>query len=161
MSGADLRDRSLVKSNLAGRDIRNADLRGTDLSGANLQRADLRGVQFNTPQPAWLRTLNWMLGQAKTAGGIAVGILLLLGSVALVFWIMRLVFNNFWIALTGGILTAIMALSVLWPLAGRLNLKTGDESRKRSTCLRKADLRGAQMDAKLRDFARRQGATID
>ncbi|MEN9222489.1 MAG: pentapeptide repeat-containing protein, partial [Thermostichus sp. BF3_bins_97] len=161
MAGADLRGQSFANQNLAGHDFRRADLRGADFSGANLQRADLRGSLFNTPQPSWLQALSWLFGRAKTLGGILTGLGGLLGSGILAFLIIRLTTCNLVYALGAALIALVVAGSVLWSVTGRVSLaQHAEEHSKRFTNLRKADLRGAQMDEKFREFARRQGATL-
>ncbi|MCJ2542777.1 serine/threonine-protein kinase [Thermostichus vulcanus] len=161
MAGADLRGQSFANQNLAGQDFRRADIRGADFSGANLQRADLRGILFNTPQPSWLQALSWLFGPAKTVGGIMAGLGGLLGSGILAFLIIRLTTGNLVYALGAALIAFVVAGSVLWSMTGRVSLAqhTAEEN-KRFTNLRKADLRGAQMDEKFRKFARRQGALL-
>ncbi|MGQ9837355.1 MAG: protein kinase domain-containing protein [Cyanobacteriota bacterium] len=160
-AGANLRGQSFANQNLAGQDFRNADLRGADFSGANLQRADLRGVLFNTPQPLWLQALSWLFGRAKTLGGIITGLGGLLGSGILAFLIIRIATSNLLYALGAALIAFVVAGSVLWSMTGQMSLtqRTAQEN-KRFTSFRKADLRGAQMDEKLRKFARKQGALL-
>lgn len=161
MVGADLRGQSFANQNLAGQDLRRADLRGADFSGANLQRADLRGILFNTPQPSWLQALSRLFGRAKTLGGIAAGLGGLLGSGLLAFLIIRLATGNLVYALGAALIALVVAGSVLWSMTGRVSLaQHTEETQKRFTSFRKADLRGAQMDEKFREFARRQGALL-
>jgi serine/threonine-protein kinase len=161
MAGADLRGQSFANQNLAGQDFRRADLRGADFSGANLQRADLRGILFNTPQPSWLQALSWLFGRAKTLGGIIAGLGGLLGAGVLAFLIIRITTGNLVYGLGAALIAFVVAGSVLWSMTGRVSLAqhTAEEN-KRFTSLRKADLRGAQMDEKFREFARRQGALL-
>ncbi|MEN9231779.1 MAG: protein kinase [Thermostichus sp. DG02_5_bins_236] len=161
MAGADLRGQSFANQNLAGQDLRRADLRGADFSGANLQRADLRGILFNTPQPSWLQALSWLFGRAKTLGGIMAGLGGLLGSGILAFLIIRLATGNLVYALGAALIAFVVAGSVLWSMTSRVSLAQHTaEANKRFTNFRKADLRGAQMDEKFREFARRQGALL-
>lgn len=162
LAGADLRGRSFANQNLAGQDLRRADLRGADLSGANLQRADLRGVLFNTPQPAWLRVLRWLFAGGKTLGGILTGLGGLLGSGILAFFLIHLTTGNLLYALGAAFIALVVAGSVLWSIAGQTSIAQHPvEESKRFTNFHKADLRGAQMDEKLRKFARRQGALLN
>jgi serine/threonine-protein kinase len=161
MAGADLRGQSFASQNLAGHDFRRADLRGADFSGANLQRADLRGILFNTPQPSWLQALSWLFGRAKTLGGILTGLGGLLGSGILAFLIIRLTTGNLVYALGAALIALVVAGSVIWSMTGRVSLaQHTEEHSKRFTNFHKADLRGAQMDEKFREFARRQGAIL-
>jgi serine/threonine protein kinase, bacterial len=162
LAGADLRGKSFANQNLAGYDLRRADLRGADFSGANLQGADLRGVRFNTPQPRWLRFLSRLLGSAKTLGGILAGLGGLLGSAGLGFLLVHLTTRNVAYALGAAGIAVAVASSVLWSVGSRASLLHQSEERgKRFTNFSKADLRGAQMDEKLRKFARRQGAILN
>jgi serine/threonine-protein kinase len=162
LAGADLRGQSFANRNLAGYDLRRADLRGADFSGANLQGADLRGVRFNTPQPRWLRFLSRLLGSAKTLGGILAGLGGLLGSAGLGFLLVHLTTRNVAYALGAAGIAVAVASSVLWSVGSRASLLHQSEERgKRFTNFSKADLRGAQMDEKLRKFARRQGAILN
>ncbi|MEN9202762.1 MAG: protein kinase [Thermostichus sp. DG02_2_bins_29] len=159
--GADLRGQCFANQNLAGQNLRGADLRGADFSGANLQRADLRGIRFNTPQPRWLQILRRLFGHAKTLGGILAGFGGLLGSGVLAFLLIRLTTGNLLYALGAALIAFVAAGSVLWSMAGRVSLAQNTiEESKRFTNFRKADLRGAKMDEKLREFARRQGALL-
>ena len=162
LAGSDLRGKSFANQNLAGYDLRRADLRGADFSGANLQGADLRGVRFNTPQPRWLRFLSRLLGSAKTLGGILAGLGGLLGSAGLGFLLVHLTTRNVAYALGAAGIAVAVASSVLWSVGSRASLLHQSEERgKRFTNFSKADLRGAQMDEKLRKFARRQGAILN
>ncbi|MFS8910594.1 protein kinase [Synechococcus sp. H60.3] len=161
LAGADLRGKSFANQNLAGYDLRCADLRGADFSGANLQGADLRGIRFNTPQPRWLRFLSRLLGSAKTLGGILAGLGGLLGAGSLAFLLVHLTTRNVVYALGAAGIALVVAGSVLWSAGGRTSLpRQAEEKGKRFTSFYKADLRGAQMDRKLREFARRQGAIV-
>jgi serine/threonine-protein kinase len=162
MAGADLRDRSFSNQNLSGRDLRRADLRGTDLSGANLQRSDLRGVVFNTPQPKWLRTFSWIFGKAKTLGQVLAGLAGLFIPAVIAFTLIYRFTAYFWLGGLGALGALLLAWSVLWSITGRVSLgRYHADHTKRYTSLRKADLRGAQMEEKLRHFARLQGAILD
>ncbi|MDX2270539.1 MAG: protein kinase [Cyanobacteriota bacterium] len=162
MAGADLRGKSFTNQNLSGRDMRRADIRGTDFSGANLQRSDLRGIIFNKPQPPWLRTLSWIFGQAKTLTGIAAGLAALMGAGIVAFLVVFKLVGYFWVAIAAAVMGAVMAWSAIWSLTGRVSLtRYNEEHSKRHTSLRKTDLRGAQMEDKLRQFARHQGAILD
>ncbi len=162
MAGADLRGRSMAGQNLAGHDLRKADLRGTDLSGANLQRADLRGVLFNTPQPLWVRGVQWLFGQAMTIGGIAVGLFALTGGAALSFWVVQYFIGSIWISLVAGLVGMMVGATTLWSFAGRHSFSLfSEQHRKRYTNIRRVDLRGAQMDPKFRQFASKQNALLE
>jgi serine/threonine-protein kinase len=161
LAGADLRGKSFANQNLVGYDLRSADLRGADFSGANLQGADLRGIRFNTPQPRWLRFLSRLLGSAKTLGEILAGLGGLLGAGSLAFLLVHLATRNVVYALGAAGMALVVAGSVLWSAGGRTSLpRQAEEKGKRFTSFYKADLRGAQMDRKLREFARRQGAIL-
>ncbi len=162
LAGADLRGKSFANQNLAGYDLRCADLRGADFSGANLQGADLRGVRFNMPQPRWLRLLNRLLGSARTLGGILAGLGGLLGAGGLAFLLVHLTARDVVYALGAAGIAMVAASSVLWSVGSRtFLLRQSEEGGKRFTNFSKADLRGAQMEEKLRRFARRQGALLD
>ncbi len=162
LAGADLRSRLMVKQNLAGRDLRKADIRGTDFTGSNLQRADLRGVIFNTPKPTWMRVLGWLFGQAQTLGGVAMGLMGLFGSAIFGFVLTQMLLDSLWVSSIAGVFGAMAAWAMIWSLAGGTSFgHYNKEQRKRYTCMRRVDLRGAQMDEKLKTFARRQGALLD
>ncbi len=161
LARADLRDRSMSGQNLAGYDLRKADIRGADLSSANLQRADLRGVLFNTPQPTWVRILTWIFGQAKTLGGVAIGLFSFLGGAILSFWVVQLVGGPLLLSMLAGLGGAGLAGFAVWSFAGHQNFKPVQQPRKRYTSLRRTDLRGAQMDDKFRHFAVQQKAILD
>ncbi|GAB4218236.1 MAG: serine/threonine-protein kinase [Synechococcales cyanobacterium] len=160
MANADLRDRSFSNQNLARRDFRKADLRGADFSGANLQSADLRGVIFNTPKPKIVELLRRIGGGALTIGGVAMGLAGLLGSLivpAVGVWHFT---SNIWLALGSSVVAGSLTWSFLWSAAGKKIRAQGSDS-KRHTRFYRTDLRGAQMEDKLRQFAKQQGALLD
>ncbi len=161
LAGTDLRGRNFARQNLGGQDLRKADIRGVDFSGANLQRADLRGVVFNASPPLWIRILAWILAQAKTISGILIGFGALVGSAVGGFLIARLVVGDILVALGAGVLGMILVGTWLWSITGQNSFRRhAEETGKQFTALRKADLRGAQMDDKFRRYAARQGATL-
>lgn len=159
LAGTDLRGRSYAQQSLVGQDLRKADIRGVDFSGANLQRTDLRGVVFNASPPGWIRTLVWMLAQAKTIGGILVGFGALVGTAAAGFALTFILFNNTLLAMGAAALGILLGATGLWSMAGRRSISRQGEE-KVYTCLRRADLRGAQMDDKFKRYAARQGAVL-
>jgi serine/threonine-protein kinase len=160
LAGSDLRGKVMVGENLVGQDLRHADIRGTDLSGANLQRCDLRGVIFNTPAPPVIRLLQWIGSQARILGIILLALGIFFGAGILGFWGINLVSNSLVLAFLGAAVGCGIAWTILWSLVGRFKWKSPAQERPAFTLLRKTDLRGAQLDEKLKAFARQQGALL-